>query len=122
MPKTAIVEKLPDCDMCKAEGRKEPAEYDSKTVHGPWASLCEPHWQKYGVKPLGTGRGQKLVLRGSVKHSAETLSRANELCKRCGKGCPEGSWNQETGRHRILGDSAKIEVMLSLGLYCEEMQ
>lgn len=119
--KTALVDTLPDCDICKQEGRKEPADYDCKTVFGPWANLCEKHYQKFGAKPLGLGRGQKLILRGSAKQPAEKLSRADALCRRCGKGCPETCWNMETGRYRILDNPAKIEVMLQLGLYCEEV-
>ena len=121
--KTAYVDELPPCDFCKMEGKEppEPAEYDAATASGPWASMCEAHYQRHGIKPLGLGRGQKLVVRGSVKHSAEVLSKADALCKRCGQGCPEDSFNKETGRHRILGDDMKIEVMISMGMYCEEI-
>jgi hypothetical protein len=40
-----------------------PARYDGATVHGPWAYMCEEHFQSDGVG-LGTGRGQLLVLPG----------------------------------------------------------
>lgn len=121
--KTALVDKLPDCDFCKMEGKEppEPAEYDAQTTSGPWANMCESHYQQFGIKPLGLGRGQKLVLRGSAKQPAEVLSKADDLCNRCGKGCPEDSWNKETGRHRILDEPDKIEVMIMMGLYCEEI-
>jgi hypothetical protein len=129
--KTAIVAELPDCYFCNQLGRTEPAEYDAKTIpskmfqgvylRGQWAHMCESHYQLFGVKPLGLGMGQKLILRGSVKHPDGVLSRANELCKRCGKGCAEDSWNKETGRMRILDNGVKIETMLMLGLYCEEI-
>lgn len=119
--KTALVDELPDCYFCKQEGKKEPAEYDAKTVYGPWGNMCEAHYQQYGVKPLGLGIGQKLVVRGSAKPPEEELSRADELCRRCGKDCGEDSWNKETGRMRILDNRAKIEAMISLGLYCEEI-
>lgn len=121
--KTALVDELPPCDYCKMMGKEppEPAEYDAMTFTGPWANMCEAHYQRFGIKPLGLGRGQKLVVRGSVKHSAEVLSEADELCKQCGKDCAEDSFNKETVRHRILGDSAKITVMISMGLYCEEI-
>ena len=118
--KTALVDELPDCDMCKMEGKDpEPAEYDA-SVSGRWGYLCQKHFDELGCS-LGLGMGQKLVVRGSVKHSAEILSKADGLCKRCGKGCPENSWNKETGRHRILNEPEKVEVMISLGLYCEEV-
>lgn len=127
--KTAIVDELPDCYFCNQLGRKEPAEYDAKTDSlktfqgvylGSWAFMCEPHYQQFGIKPLGLGMGQKLVLRGSVKHPTEVL-RADELCQRCGKGCPEDSFNKETVRMRILDNRMKIEIMLTTGLYCEEI-
>jgi hypothetical protein len=57
------VASIPDCDVCKAEGRKpKPAAYDGKTVYGPWAYMCEDDWQKVGVGKLGTGFGQRLIL------------------------------------------------------------
>ena len=60
--KAVVVEELPDCDICKQEGRKPPekAEYDGRTTFGPWAYMCQEHFDKYGVG-LGEGRGQKLV-------------------------------------------------------------
>ena len=128
--KTVIVAELPDCYFCEQEGRKEPAEYDAQTdslkTHrgarlGSWAFMCESHYQSLGVKPLGLGMGQKLVLRGSAKQPDALLSRADELCNRCGKGCPEDSFNKETVRMRILDNRMKIEVMLATGLYCEEI-
>lgn len=58
------VARIPDCDICKYVDRPtnkiEPAAYDGKTKDGPWANMCETHFQQYGVG-LGTGRGQKLV-------------------------------------------------------------
>lgn len=120
--KTALVDELPDCDICKMEGKTpEPAEYDAQTIHGRWGYMCEAHYQTHGIKPLGLGIGQKLVLRDSVKHLAEVLSKADDLCKKCGQDCPDNCWNKETGRHRILNEPEKIEVMISLGLYCEEI-
>lgn len=50
------VSRLPDCDFCNS-----PAQYDGKTVIGPWANMCEVHFKQYG-KGLGLGKGQKLVL------------------------------------------------------------
>lgn len=120
--KTAIVEELPECDICKMEGKSPPdtAEYDGATSFGRWGYMCEPHFQTHG-KGLGHGIGQKLILRGSVKQPAEVLSKADRLCERCGKDCAPDSWNKETGRMRILDNEMKIEVMLATGLYCEEI-
>lgn len=55
---------IPDCDVCKTEGATMPAKYDGKTVHGPWAYMCEHHFLHLGIG-LGTGMGQRLILRGS---------------------------------------------------------
>ena len=52
---TAIV-MLPSCDFCK-----EIALYDGKTHLGPWAYMCERHFNLYGVG-IGPDKGQKLVL------------------------------------------------------------
>jgi len=115
--KTALVDKLPPCDM---PGCDEPAEYDAKTRSGQWGNLCQTHFDSNGCS-LGLGRGQKLVLRGSAKQPADVLRKADELCRRCGKDCSEDSINKETMRHRILNNPVKINAMLSLGLYCEEI-
>lgn len=47
---------IPNCDLCG-----EPAAYDGKTKHGPWAYMCERCWRTDGIGKLGTGFGQKLV-------------------------------------------------------------
>jgi len=44
------------CDICKAAFTD--VVYDGKTLHGPWAFMCEDCFQDLGVG-LGTGRGQK---------------------------------------------------------------
>jgi len=113
MNKTALVTKLPKCDFCD-----EPAEYDGKTKLGPWANMCEAHFQVFGVG-LGTGRGQKLTL--ETPEPSHRKARGDKLCLRCGKKCPLDSWNKTAGRFRVLGYPKKIEAMLSLGLYCEEV-
>jgi len=52
-----IVDKLPKCSFCKNK-----AKYDMKMARGGyWAYLCENH-KYHGIK-LGTGYGQKLVLK-----------------------------------------------------------
>jgi hypothetical protein len=52
----AVVSTMPNCDLC-ANGTK--AVYDGKTQMGPWAYMCERHYQNVGVG-LGEGMGQKL--------------------------------------------------------------
>jgi len=44
--RTIQVSELPKCQFCD-----EPAEYDSKTIFGPWAYLCKKHLRKYGCPP-----------------------------------------------------------------------
>jgi hypothetical protein len=51
------VSELPQCDFCAGT-----AKYDGKTIHGPWANMCQQHFSRYGIG-LGTGKGQELVLR-----------------------------------------------------------
>lgn len=56
-----IVDELPKCDW---PGCTNTAAYDAKTTAGPWANVCDQHFESecYG---LGLGVGQKLILRGS---------------------------------------------------------
>ncbi len=56
----AVVDTIPPCDLCQAQKMPpHPAAYDGATTMGPWAYMCESHFQLYGVG-LGEGRGQKL--------------------------------------------------------------
>jgi hypothetical protein len=55
------VRELPMCDICKSGGQVRPAQYDGKTKLGPWAFMCEFHFNLIGVG-LGTGRGQRLIV------------------------------------------------------------
>ncbi len=56
------VEVMPNCDLCSQEGNTVKAVYDGKTRMGPWAYMCEDHYQRFGFG-LGTGSGQMLVAR-----------------------------------------------------------
>lgn len=58
MSKTVEVDQLPQCDFCG-----EPAQFDAKTSFGPWANMCQSDFQQHGVGQLGTGFGQKLVIK-----------------------------------------------------------
>lgn len=57
---------IPDCQVCPhashlgLDGPAHPAQYDAKTVHGPWAYMCQNAFDAFGIG-LGTGRGQKLL-------------------------------------------------------------
>jgi hypothetical protein len=52
------VNELPQCQFCD-----EVAAYDIRTVIGPWAFVCQADYEKYGIGRLGTGFGQRLILR-----------------------------------------------------------
>jgi len=48
------------CQICATRGTREIAKYDAKTIHGPWAFLCEAHFKEIGVG-LGIGKGTRLI-------------------------------------------------------------
>ena len=54
--------KPPPCAVCEVMEYKPnvPAVVDGKTTRGPWALMCERHFESHGVG-LGMGRGQRLV-------------------------------------------------------------
>lgn len=55
------VASLPRCDF-----RSDEANYDGKTVYGPWANMCQSHFEECGMG-LRLGRGQRLLVgRGRV--------------------------------------------------------
>ncbi|HEU5118377.1 MAG TPA: hypothetical protein VFT74_17320 [Isosphaeraceae bacterium] len=58
---TVIVRELPPCNFCQDHGETGPARYDGRTIFGPWAYMCQRHFDTYGVG-LGLGKGQRLVL------------------------------------------------------------
>ncbi|QGJ92876.1 hypothetical protein PBI_BEAGLE_119 [Arthrobacter phage Beagle] len=71
MSKTeAYVATLPKCDLCRELGRTTDAHYDGKTKLGPWASMCDEHFEKFGIG-LGTGVGQKYVVGEAPKVTEE---------------------------------------------------
>ncbi len=55
----AVISDSKECDFC-SDGTE--ADYDGKTKMGPWAYMCETHFQSMGIG-LGSGKGQKLVTR-----------------------------------------------------------
>lgn len=65
---TAWTGPRPTCDLCKyLDGKDgEPAQYDGRTTMGPWAAMCEKHFQSHGTG-LGTGNGQKITGTSAAK-------------------------------------------------------
>jgi len=57
----ALMSKIPDCDYCHGTN-PYPAEYDGATLDGPWAFMCQSHYDlKTKYNELGWGKGQKIV-------------------------------------------------------------
>ena len=66
MSESVTVDKYPMCDFCRDwMGRATEARYDAKTMGGPWANMCERHFEAHGIG-LGVGRGQRYLLRSSM--------------------------------------------------------
>jgi len=57
---SVTVDKYPKCDFCPTDAR-----YDGQTGMGPWANMCQEHFDQHGVG-LGTGKGQKYLLSPSM--------------------------------------------------------
>ena len=56
---TTVVRVIPPCDFCNGSVL---AVVDGKTRIGPWANMCQRHFDLVGVG-LGTGKGQRFVLK-----------------------------------------------------------
>ena len=57
---------IPVCDFCEMEEDtivSLPAVVDARCRHGGWAYMCNVHWAEHADGMLGTGHGQRLVLR-----------------------------------------------------------
>lgn len=50
-----------DCDFCSERSFHTTATVDGKTIMGPWANMCDLHFEEYGVG-LGLGKGQRLIV------------------------------------------------------------
>ena len=55
-----LMTSIPNCDVCSQEGMERKAKYDAATKFGPWAYLCQEHFDSHGIG-LGLGQGQELV-------------------------------------------------------------
>lgn len=65
------VTRRPDCDICKYEEHRvnpRPAVVDGKTKDGPWANMCQDHFESHGIG-LGLGRGQQLIIQNDSKEN-----------------------------------------------------
>lgn len=56
------VVELPDCDICG-----DTAHYDARLKAGPWAYVCQKCFEQYSTGRLGTGYGQRLILKSVRK-------------------------------------------------------
>lgn len=61
----AVVFRIPMCDIHKYDLGVDdvPAVYDAKTRRGPWAYMCQGCFDAHSLRRLGTGYGQRLVLK-----------------------------------------------------------
>jgi len=73
---TVKVTSLPKCDFCT-----KLANYDGATKQGPWAYMCDKHFNQYG-KGLGMGVGQRLILLGQ-HYTEEELDALEVECSQC---------------------------------------
>lgn len=48
------------CDFCDV-GLIKDVLYDARTIYGPWAVMCQEHFELFSLGKLGTGYGQKYV-------------------------------------------------------------
>jgi hypothetical protein len=62
MTTSVVVDKIPNCDFCK---EPTPAYADGQTMMGPWANMCKPCFDMYGVG-LGLGKGQRLLTKSET--------------------------------------------------------
>lgn len=56
MNNTTKLYQIQKCDFCLSTAR-----YDGKTVTGPWAFMCERHFQMFGYGKTGLGIAQKII-------------------------------------------------------------
>jgi len=65
--KTVQMDEVPKCQFCD-----DPAEYDSNTVFGSWAYLCEKHQREYGRPPT-----TKLEKRVKIAYKTDKVPTVN---------------------------------------------
>jgi hypothetical protein len=57
---TVEMAQRPKCQFCP-----NPAQYDGRTGMGPWAYMCDLHFQMHGLG-TGLGVGQRIVVKKEV--------------------------------------------------------
>jgi len=67
------VKNFPRCDFCPSDAR-----YDGRTTAGPWANMCNLHFQEFGVG-LGLGKVQRLAIEKAV----DLDSGSRRICDSC---------------------------------------
>jgi len=69
----AIVEKFPECNFCigvTLGGIEVPTKafFDGKQkANDMWGFFCKACWEELGIGELGTGKGQRLIVREEYK-------------------------------------------------------
>jgi len=76
-----IVDTIPNCNFMHIAGttlaRYDGALHTPNQATGRWSYMCEAHFTQFGVG-LGTGIGQKLILRDSEEHKAIQAEKAKQ--------------------------------------------
>lgn len=65
MSDSVNVTKLPTCDVCKYDDGIDHVDawYDARLLSGQWANVCEAHFRSHTNRRLGTGFGQRLIVK-----------------------------------------------------------
>jgi hypothetical protein len=61
-----VVAVIPSCDICLSFQRDRAAYADARLPTGPWAYVCQEHFNQYNCQ-LGIGRGQRLIAEGGSR-------------------------------------------------------
>jgi hypothetical protein len=63
----AYVRRYPLCDFRDLMHQSKPVEahYDARTMFGSWAYMCDHCYEAFGLGQLGTGYGQRLIVKQS---------------------------------------------------------
>lgn len=73
---TVRVDEIPPCSFKHAVYTE--ALYDGKIKRGPWAYMCQAHFDLHGVG-LGLGKGQRLILKGAKEEHFDPRQRIAEI-------------------------------------------